>query len=321
MVCKARAVGPPAGRFIPFREHQKLMKRVFLTALAAALVGLGAQAAVAQQTQTAAAGPSVINRSGAAVDVADIIRRFTAREAEFRKALAFYSFKRDAVIQTLAFGGQISGEYHRVSRFLIDEQGNRQEKILFFPIPTIQAISVTPEDLDDLGGVNAFALEFSKLHDYDFTYVGKERVDEIDTHVFDVTPKILADQKRLNALKKSKKPERYFQGRVWVDDRDFQVVKAKGKGVPEFDQRFPTFETYREQIDGKYWFPTYTYADDELVFKGGQTVRVRMRIKFDEFERMKGTVRVIEEGEPGEEPEPTPETRPEPKPAPPPTKP
>jgi hypothetical protein len=294
------------------------MKRVFLTALAAALVGLGAAGATAQQAASTGAGPTTINRSGAPVDVADIVRRFTAREAEFRKALAEYSFKRDAVIQSIAFGGQISGEYHRVSRFLIDEAGNRQEKILFFPIPTIAEITITPEDLEDLGGVNAFALESSKLHEYDFAYIGKERVDEIDTHVFDVTPKILSDQRRLKELKKSKKPERFFQGRIWVDDIDFQIVKAKGKGVPEFDQRFPTFETYRQQVDGKYWFPTYTYADDELVFKSGQTVRVRMRVKFEEFNRMKGSVRIIEEGDPGDvKPE---DEKPE-KPAAPPTKP
>ncbi len=277
------------------------MKKVFLTTLAAALVGLGAAGARAQQqSASAGAAPSVVNRSGAPVDAADIIRRVAAKEAEFRKALAFYSFRRDAVIQTIAFGGQISGEYHRTSRFLIDEQGNRREKILFFPIPTLSAITVSAEDLEDLGGVNAFALEASKLHEYDFAYVGKERVDEIDTHVFDVTPKILADQRRLKALKGSKNPERFFQGRIWVEDRDFQIVKAKGKGVPEFEQRYPTFETYREQIDGKYWFPTYTYADDELVFKDGNTIRLRLRIKFTDFERLRGRATVIEEGDPGD---------------------
>ena len=307
----------PGLEFFRFRTTKKLMKRVFLTALAAALVGLGAGVAGAQQSASAGAAPSIINRSGAPADVADIIRRFTAREALFRKALAEYSFKRDAVIQSIAFGGQVSGEYHRTSRFLVDELGNRQEKILFFPIPTLAAFTVSAEDLEDLGGVNAFALEASKIHEYDFSYVGKERVDEIDTHVFDVTPKILADQKRMKRLKDSKKPERFFQGRIWVDDRDYQIVKAKGKGVPEFDQRYPTFETYREQIDGKYWFPTYTYADDELVFKDGQTARIRLRIKFDEFEQMRGKVRVIEEGDPGDV---TPEDE-RAKPAPPPTKP
>ncbi len=263
------------------------MKRVLLSAVAAAML---ASAAVAQ----GGAASTVVNRSGAPEDTARIIRAFTQRETQFRKALNEYGFTRDAVIQTLAWGGQISGEYHRTSRFVFDDSGNRFEKILFFPIPTVKAIQVTPEDIEDLGGVEAFALEASKINEYSFAYVGREKIDEIGTYVFDVTPRILSDQKRLDALKKSKSTERYFQGRIWVEDQDYQIVKARGKGVPEFDQRFPTFETYREQIDGKYWFPTYSYADDELTFKNGDSVHVRMRIKYTDFQLLKGKLTIIE---------------------------
>lgn len=277
------------------------MKRFSLSALAAAITFLMSLATSAQTPQTVSTGggPTVVNRSGAPVDVDNIIRKFAAKEAEFRKALNEYSFKRDAVMQTIGLGGQISGEYHRASRFVFDDAGNRFEKILFFPMPTITEITISPEDLEDLGGVQAFALEPSKLHEYNFSYVGKERIDELDLYVFDVTPKILNDQRRLKELKKQKPYERFFEGRIWIDDKDFQIVKSRGKGVPEFDQRFPTFESYREQVDGKYWFPTYSFADDTLVFKGGQTTRLRLRVKFDEFERFRGKVRVIAEGEPG----------------------
>ncbi len=272
---------------------------LFVLAAATLLTPLAASAQTQQPASASAGGAvSVVNRTGAPVDVDKIIRTFAAREAEFRKALNEYSFKRDAVLQTIAMGGQISGEYHRVSRFVFDDSGNRFEKILFFPMPTVQ-LTITPEDLEDLGGVQAFALENGKLHEYDFSYVGKEKIDDLDLYVFDVSPKILNDERRLKELKKSKKIERFFQGRIWVDDQDFQIVKARGKGVPEFDQRYPTFETYREMIDGKYWFPTYTFADDELVFKGGQSVRLRLRVKFEEFERLRGKVRIVEEGEPG----------------------
>jgi len=279
------------------------MKRV-LFPLLAALALCPAPASAQTQTTPAAGAPSAVNRSGSPVDVERIIRAFTKKETEFRKALNEYGFRRDAVIQTIAFGGQISGEYHRVSRFVFDDSGNRFEKILRFPVPTMSEIQITAEDLEDLGGVQSFALESSKIHEYNFSYAGKEKIDELDTYVFDVTPKILADQSRLKALKSSKKPERFFQGRIWVDDQDLQIVKARGKGVPEFDQRFPTFETYREQIDGKYWFPTYTYADDQLSFKTGQTVHLRMRIKFTDFERLRGRATVIEQGDEPEEKEP-----------------
>ena len=93
--------------------------------------------------------------------------------------------------------------------------------------------------------------------------------------------------------KKSK--ERFFQGRVWVDDQDLQIVKVRGKGVPEEkNNKYPTFETYRENIDGKYWFPSLTFADEQLVFNTGQVAHIRLRIKFSDYERFKAKVRVIE---------------------------
>ncbi|MBV8859820.1 MAG: hypothetical protein JOZ02_23005 [Acidobacteria bacterium] len=271
------------------------MRRVLLTILAALLCA--GSAAAQKQNVTPAAGPTIVNRSGAPEDVERIVRTFMQKEAEFRKALNEYGFRREAILQTIAWGGQISGEYLRLSRFVFDDSGNRFEKILKFPVPTLTELQITAEDLEDFGGVQSFALESSKMNEYTFAYIGKEKIDELDTYVFDVTPKILSDQARLKALKASKKPERFFQGRIWVDDRDLQIVKARGKGVPEFDQRFPTFETYREQIDGKYWFPTYSYADDELTFKTGQSVHLRMRIKFTDFERLRGRASVIEQGD------------------------
>jgi nitrogen regulatory protein PII len=250
------------------------------------LVVLCVGGGAAVRAQEPAQSPS---RAGAAPDVDAIIRAFTAKETEFAHALNNYGFKRDAVIQTIGMGGQITGEYHRTSQFAFDDRGGRYERINYFPQPTLTEVSFTPEDLEDLGGVQPFALEASKLDRYKFTYAGKERIDELDLYVFDVAPKVMP----------KKVSDRLFQGRVWVDDRDLQIVKVRGKGVPEGNQRFPIFETYREQIDGRYWFPTYTSVDDELVFPNGQTVHLRMKVRFTDYRRFKGSVRVIEEGEPG----------------------
>jgi len=263
-----------------------MMKRLFLIS-ALALSALS----------PAAAAPPRPAGAPEAVDVGRIVRAFTAKETEFRRALNGYTFKRDAVIQTIGFGGQVTGEYRRTSQFTFNDAGERFERITFFPIPTIADITVTQEDLEDLGGVQPFALEASKLDRYNFNYVGKERIDELDLHVFDVSPKVMP----------KKVSERLFQGRVWVDDDDLQIVKVRGKGVPEGEQRFPTFETYREQIDGKFWFPTYTYADDELVFKNGHVVRLRMKVTYTDYKRFEGRVRIIEEGDPGDVPDETPQ--------------
>ena len=222
-------------------------------------------------------------------EVSRIISAFTAKENQFRLALNQYSFKRDAIFQSLGMGGQITGEYHRVSRFTFDDQGNRYEKISYFPMPSSSSIS--QEDLDDLGGIQPFALEPSKIDKYDLKYVGKEKIDELNLYVFDVSPKVMPDPKKTK--------ERYFSGRVWVDDQDLQIVKTKGKGVPETKRNnVPTVETYREQIDGRYWFPTYSYADEELIFDSGDVLHIRMKVRYSDFEPARATVKVTEVEDP-----------------------
>jgi TonB family protein len=291
-----------------------LVKTCLRLALFSALIlATTGQVVLAQQTSADAKepGPSVTglnNLSQAQID--DIIRKFTAKETEFRQALNSYAFKRDALVQTLGMGGQVTGEYHRVSDFTFDDKGARYEKINFFPMPSFPG--VTTEDLEDLGGVNPFALETSNINQYNFKYVGKERIDELDLYVFDVAPKI--------APKKTF--PRFFLGRIWVDDRDLQIVKSKGKGIPETKiNKFPVVETFREQIDGKYWFPTYSYADDDLIYDNGQDLRIRLRVKYTDFKVGRGTVTIteVEEAKPGSI---KPETeKPESKPTPSPTSP
>ncbi|HLO01350.1 MAG TPA: hypothetical protein VK208_23020 [Pyrinomonadaceae bacterium] len=257
------------------------LKEVALTALL--FVFLSAPSLVSAQT-------SVADSSALpAGEVDRIIKAFTGRELQFRRALNQYSFKRDAIIQSVGMGGQITGEYHRVSLFTFDDEGNRYEKISYFPMPSFQ--SVTQEDLDDLGGIQPFALEPSKIPQYDFKYVGKDQIDELSLYVFDVSPRVMPDPKKTK--------ERFFVGRIWVDDQDLQIVKTKGKGVPETKKnKFPTVETYREHIDGRYWFPTYSYADDELVFDGGDTLHVRMKVRYTDFELARAKVKIIEIDDP-----------------------
>jgi hypothetical protein len=235
---------------------------------------------------TAAAQSSTGLRKGTEkIDINQIIRAVSSKEFEFRRALNNYSFKREVTLQTIGIGGAVTGEYQRISNFVFDDKGRRVEKIVRFPVPTITEISVTSEDIDDFGGIQAFALEPSKIDKYNFTYAGKEKIDELDLYVFDVSPKVTPDPKKVH--------ERYFSGKIWVDEKDLQIVKAKGKGIPEGKQRFPIFETYREHIDGKYWFPTYSYADDELVFPNS-TVHIRMRIKYSNFQEFRGKVKITE---------------------------
>jgi len=244
-----------------------------------ALLVLSSFSVMAQSPQNGGMPPAEVDR---------IIRAFTAKEAEFRRALNSYSFKRDALMQKIGVGGQVAGEYHRVSNFTFDDQGNRYEKISFFPMSTMPEI--TTEDIEDLGGVDPFALEPSQAGKYNIRYAGKEKIDELNLYIFDVSPKVMPDAK--------KPKDRLFSGRIWVDDQDLQIVKTKGKGVPETkNNKFPTVETYREHIDGRYWFPTYSYADEELVFEKGGALHIRMQVRYTDFTPTRATLRVTEIGE------------------------
>jgi TonB family protein len=267
--------------------------------------------APAQQKNAATGAPTQPASGSNALSQAQIdaiIAAFAAKETQFRRALNEYAFKRDAVIQEIGMGGQVVGEYHRVSNFTFDDSGTRFEKIGYFPMATLQGLSVTPEDLEDLGGVNPFAIEASKLDQYNLKYVGKERIDELNLYVFDVAPRVIP----------KKTMDRFFIGRIWVDDQDLQIVKSKGKATPESkNNKFPVVETYREQIDGKYWFPTYVYADDDLIFDNGTDIRVRMRVKYSDYKKGRVTVTATEVDEVKPEtikPESAPKTVPTPTP-------
>jgi TonB family protein len=266
------------------------MHSLRIISLVMTLAGLSVFASSAFGQQTPANNGNQLSGANtlSPAQIDKIITSFAAKETQFRRALNQYAFKRDALIQVLGMGGQVAGEYHRVSDFTFDDQGNRFEKINFFPMATFAG--VTPEDLEDLGGVNPFALEAAKLSQYDFKYVGKEKIDELDLYVFDVAPKITPDAKKTK--------ERFFIGRIWVDDQDLQIVKSKGKAVPETKtNKFPVVETYREQIDGKYWFPTYVYADDDLIYDSGQDMRIRMRVKYSDYRVGRGKVTITEIGD------------------------
>lgn len=239
--------------------------------------------AAASHAQQSGIVPANLSRS----QIDDIVKKFTERESLFREALGNYSFDRSAVIRTIGMGGQFTGEYRRDSTLTFTSSGERFERIKFAPVSTLTEIEVTAADIENMGGIDPFAIEPRQASKYNFTLLGKEAIDEIDTYVFEVTPKVVPQFK--------KGVERLFSGRVWVEDRDYNIVKTKGKAVPEGDERFPMMETWRENVDGKYWFPAYISSNDELVFKSGQVVKMWVRVKYNKYAVGRTDVRVVEE--------------------------
>jgi hypothetical protein len=220
----------------------------------------------------------------------EIIRKFTEAESRLRDARNSYTFRQDVLLQTIADPDVVTGVFRRVSDIVFDDQSHRIEKITYFPPSTLRSLTITQEDLSDLGIIQPFALTAEELPKYSVKFVGQEKIDELDTYVFDVAPK---DPKGME-----KRGERYLTGRVWVEDRDYMIVKVSGKAGPEIgNNRYPHFETYRENIDGKYWFPTYTYADDVLAFKD-EDIHIRMVVKYTNYREFTGNITVLGDDDP-----------------------
>lgn len=236
-------------------------------------------------------------------DIDKIITKFTKNERLFREALNIYLFNRNATISTIGMGGQITGTFKRESLLTFDGGGNRVEKILFEPVSTLTEVQITQADLENLGGLDPFAIEPKYIDRYKFTYLGKEKIDELNLFVFDVAPKVVP--------KAEKGGLKLFQGRIWVDDQDYLIVKSKGKAIPELkNERFATIETWRENIDGKYWFPSYSSSDDELVFDNGHVVKMKIRVKYSNYAVGRTDVKIIGEEDVVDETKPTPSPTP-----------
>jgi hypothetical protein len=228
----------------------------------------------------------------------DIIKRFATKEKEFKEARDGYTYRQDVKVQTLD-GDTVDGEYRQVFDITFDDQGHKNKTVVFAPQATLVRIGMTQEDVDDIENRLPFVLTSDEIPEYNILYVGLQQQDELHCYVFDVAPKEIVGKKR------------YFQGRVWVDDRDFQIVKTYGKTVPDIrpkkkgnnENLFPSFTTWRAQVDGKYWFPVYTKADDQLHFSLGD-VHIREIVKYENYKKFGAKTRITYEGKelpPGEQ--------------------
>jgi hypothetical protein len=224
----------------------------------------------------------------------EIVQKFAAKEAEFAKARESYTYHQTARIQELEPSGATSGKWETVSDIVFDGAGKRNEKVVRAPVSTLHNILLTPEDLEDLKSVQPFVLTTAELPKYVIRYLGREKLDEIGCYAFAVKPK------------KVDAGQRYFEGIVWVDDRDLQIVKSYGRGTGVFKKgnAYPKFETYREQIDGKYWFPTYTIANATLHFPEFDQ-RIKQTVRYEDYKQF-GAVSSITFGDEVEQPKAAP---------------
>ncbi len=246
-----------------------------------------------------------------------IIEKFAARESQFALARQNYIFRQTVTVQTISDdNNRPDGEYRQITDITFNKDGKREEHVVFAPQNTLERVSMSPGDFDEIEHRLPFVLTTEDLPKYDVSYLGRQKVDELDTYVFSAGPKTLV------------KGQRYFQGKVWVDQQDFQIVLVNGSTVPQDTRKghedlSPPFTTYYEQVDGQYWFPTYTKAEGTLHFAAADyaaanDVHMRNIVKYTDYKRFRATSKIIYNGEditnntaPGTTPAPsTPSTTP-----------
>jgi thiol-disulfide isomerase/thioredoxin len=239
----------------------------------------------APEATTATPAPSKELTDPSPDQVQRIIQEFAAKEKLFKQARDNYTYHQINKVEELGADNEVEGVYEQEWDILFDDSGKRIERVTYAPTDTLKKIMITEEDLTSMRNTQPFVLTTDELPEYEIKYLGHVKVDEITAYVFSVRPKEIV------------KGHQYFQGVVWVDDQDLQIVKSEGKPVPELrtkkgENLFPRFTTWREQIDGKYWFPTYTMADDTLYFSNGP-VHMKEILRYTDYKQFKSKVRIV----------------------------
>jgi hypothetical protein len=239
-------------------------------------------------------GPMTLTPPSIPVD--QIISQFAAKESEYQHALDHYTYRRTASVETIDDDtNKVDGQWYEVDDVIFSPNGARLDKVVYAPPNSLTRILMMPSDLQDIEHNYQFVLTPENLSQYDVKYVGRQKIDQVDCYVFDVTPKLID------------KKNRRFLGRVWVDAQELLIVVTDGRMVPDDTKRggsdlHPPFITWRQQIDGHYWFPVYTKGEGILHFAGGngymdQDVHIRETVKYADYKRFGSTSTILFNGQ------------------------
>jgi len=204
----------------------------------------------------------------------EIIQRFTANEDVMAKAYNAYNFDETVRLEEVGEGGgkmTMSGEVYT------RPDGQRYFRMGEPPQTSLHWVHYTAQDLQTIMAMPLFVLTSAEAGNYNFRYAGDEQLDELHTYVFQVSPKQLSRKRK------------FFDGVVWIDDRDFAIVKSFGHFVSELEGEgtklpFSMFETYRENFQEKYWLPTYITSDDYMADSEGDQLHLKLIIHDTNFQ-------------------------------------
>jgi hypothetical protein len=206
----------------------------------------------------------------------DLARRVAHRESETVEERRHYAYTQSVRLQELDGHGLQTGEYREVRDVIFSPAGDRTERFPTTPVSSLKNLVMTPEDFADLRDIQPFVMTEDRLFIYEVQYKGEEEVEGRDCWVLSVRPRQILSGQRL------------FDGMLWIDQRDFSVIRSEGKAVPEIvslqrENLFPHFTTVRRQVNG-FWFPAITSADDTLYFRSAP-IREKLTIRYNDYRK------------------------------------
>jgi len=207
----------------------------------------------------------------------DLARRVAHMESETQRARDHYTYRQSVTVEELSERGSMVGEYREVRDVIFSPTEERTEQIIGAPLLTLKNLKLTDEDFADIRNIQPFVLVEEMLRIYETKFRGDEKIDDVDCYVLQVRPRQILSGQRL------------FDGMLWIKKDGLAIIRSEGQAVPQVlstkqENLFPRFTTVRQMIDGKHWFPIFTYADDTLPFRTGPQ-RIRLKIRYSNYKR------------------------------------
>ena len=207
----------------------------------------------------------------------NLVKLVAHRETETEAERNEYTYRQTVTLDELDEHGSAKGSYKEVRDIVFSPKHERSEQFVGRPQLNLKNLILTEEDFHDIRDIQPLVLTEDRLWNYETKFRGDEPMDGVDCWVLQVRPRQILEG------------QRFFDGMIWVDKKEYNIVRMEGKAVPEIrttktENLFPRFTTIRKPVDGKHWFPMYTYADDTLHFKGG-AIRERLKITYSDYKR------------------------------------
>jgi hypothetical protein len=215
----------------------------------------------------------------------DLVRRVAMRETETAQAQSNYTYRQSVTIDEFDGHGAKSGRYNEVREIIFSPKQERTEHMIGNPVDTLSRLKLTDEDFRDIREVQPFLLTTDQAFLYETHFRGEEAMDGVDCYVIQIRPRQILGGQRL------------FDGMLWVSKQDYSIIRSEGQAVPQIrtlksENLFPHFTTLRRQVDGGFWFPATTYADDTLYFRTGPQ-RIRLVIRYSDYKKFGADSKII----------------------------